>query len=143
MMGFLSGFSRWLLNSDNFNPFSGIPTKISPLSKHQADDSAAIQRYAPRVIFTHTVQSGAMTSQQSPVTSQRIGHARVQIQQQREGSESPIFDDWFGTAQVDNQELPFTTNCNSLEVNNEYDIVYERTELPTGEAGIRIHEVIP
>lgn len=28
MMGVLSGFSSWLLNTDNFNPFSGIPFPI-------------------------------------------------------------------------------------------------------------------
>lgn len=74
--------------------------------------------------------------------SQRVGHARIRIQEQQQANESAIFDDWFGTAQIDGGELPFTTNCDGLEVDNEYYVVYERTEVPTGEAGIRIHDVI-
>ena len=74
--------------------------------------------------------------------SQRVGHARIRIQEQRQANESAIFDDWFGAAQIDGGELPFTTNCDGLEVDNEYHVIYERTEIPTGEAGIRIHDVI-
>jgi len=94
MMGSLSGFSSWLLNSDNFNPFSGIPITVH------------------------------------------------RLREQRQTSESAMFDDWFGTAQIDGEELSFTTNCDRLEPKTEYYVVYERTEIPTGEAGIRIHDVI-
>jgi hypothetical protein len=34
------------------------------------------------------------------------------------------------------------TDSDSLETDVEYHVVYERTEIPTGEAGIRIHDVI-
>ena len=74
------------------------------------------------------------------MASQWMGYIR--IREQRQGSESAIFHNWFRIAQVDDQELPSTTNCNSSEVDNEYGIMYEQAELPTGEAGVRIHEVI-
>jgi hypothetical protein len=81
-----------------------------------------------------------MTSQRSLMASQWMGYTR--IREQRQGSESAIFHNWFGIARVDDQELPSTTNCNSSEVDNEYGIMYERAELPTGKTGVRIHEVI-
>jgi hypothetical protein len=135
MMGFLSGFSNKLLNSDNFNPFSGIPVTTTFLHEYQTSDNSAIQRYAPKFIF-------AVPQQLSAMLSQRIGHARIRIREQQETSESAIFDNWFGTAQVDGQEPPFTTNCDRLETDSEYHVIYERTKTPTGEAGIRIHDVI-
>jgi len=133
MTGFLCGFSKRLPNSDSFNPFSGIPVKSTPLKKYQAGDFAAIQRYTVTAIFNRVVQWGAMASQW-------MGYK--QIREQRQGSKSAIFHNWFGIAQVDDQELPSITNCNSSEVDNECGIMYERAELPTGEAGVRIHEVI-
>ena len=115
-MGSLCGFSSWLPNSDSFNPFSGIPVKFTLLKKYQADDFAAIHRYTITVIFNRVVQWGAMASQW-------MGYTRVR--EQRQESESAIFHNWFRITQVDDQELPSTTNCNSSEVDNEYGIMYE------------------
>lgn len=83
-----------------------------------------------------------MTPRRSLMASQLIGYTRIRIRERRQGNESAILDNWFGIAQVYNQKLPFATSCNVLEVDDEYDIIYERTELPMGEAGIRIHEAI-
>lgn len=74
--------------------------------------------------------------------TRQIGHTRIRIQEQRPTSESIMYDEWFGTAKIEGQEIPFTTNYDSLETGREYHIVYERTKIPTGEAGIRIHDVI-
>ena len=136
MMGFLSGFSNKLLNSDNFNPFSGFPNNSISSTELQSNEYPAIHRYAIKtIIWKEVVQSGAMLSQQ-------IGHAQIRIQEKQRASESAMLDNWFGTARINGEELPFTTDSDCLEVDDEYHIVYERTELPTGEAGIRIHDVI-
>jgi hypothetical protein len=76
------------------------------------------------------------------MSAQRISHARIQVREQRQASESTVLDNWFGTAEIDGEDIPFTTNCDSLETDREYYVVYERTEIPTGEAGVRIHDVI-
>ena len=135
MMGFPSGFSSWLLSNVNFNPVSGLPAGTILLNGYQGNGRpAAIECYARKRYY----ELGRMTEHMSS----GIGHTRIRIREQRQASGSVIFDDWFGTAQIDGEELPFTTNCDGLEADNEYHVVYERTEIPTGEAGIRIHDVI-
>jgi hypothetical protein len=157
MMGFLSGFSSWLLNTDSFNPLSGIPCltfschniKLPIILEYM--DAPKIYMDAPKICFRgrecgksgirHNPYSGGEGTT-TCMPSQRVGHARIRVQEQQQANESAIFDDWFGTAQIDGEELPFTTNYDGLEADNEYHIVYERTEVPTGEAGIRVHDVI-
>ena len=47
-MGFLYGFSSWLLSNVDFNPVSGLPTETILLNRHQVNDESqvAIQCWA-------------------------------------------------------------------------------------------------
>ena len=72
----------------------------------------------------------------------QIGHTKVQIRERRRTVKSPLHDDWFGTAVVARKKLWFMSNCEKLEENKEFHVVYEKTQIPSGDFGIRIHDVI-
>lgn len=134
-MGFLSGFSVKAQSSLNFNPFEGIPV-ASMHFRNIKPMFLAHSNLMPKRIISN------QSTRESEMLDNHIGHARVEIEEYRQANNSVLNDDWFGTAQVENETLPFMTDCDKLEVNKEYHVVYERTESPTGKSGIRIHDVI-
>lgn len=49
------------------------------------------------------------------VLDKHIGHAEIAVRDCRKARRSPIHEDWFGTAQIDGETFPFSTNCCDLE----------------------------
>ena len=75
--------------------------------------------------------------------TKRIGHAQIQIRDRRRYKKSLRYDDWFGTAQLDNKTFCFVTDRDDIKEGERYHVVYEKVKTPTGEVGIKIHDVIP
>jgi polyisoprenoid-binding protein YceI len=78
----------------------------------------------------------------SPTLTKRIGHAQIQIRDRRRHKKSLRYDDWFGTAQLDDMTFRFVTDRDDIKEGERYHVVYEKLETPTGEVGIKIHDVI-
>jgi hypothetical protein len=77
-----------------------------------------------------------------PIPDKRVGHVEIIIRDCQQASQSPMYDDWFGTGQVGNQKIPFSTDHDRLEINRKYHIVYEKFETRTGNMALKIHDVI-
>lgn len=135
MMGSRCGFSLILRTIGNFNPCLGIPVIGVPQWNIKLTDYTQTNGTPAKVLLSILCKMLMMLEKY-------IGHVEVQIQDCRQSSNSIFYDEWFGTAQIEGEEYRFTTDCDGLRIDEEYHVVYERTEVPTGESGIRIHDVI-
>ena len=139
MRKFPFGFSKRCSQSTaGFNPLPGSSEEANIPENIKATNLTAKYRCTPRLILKGSIQQSVMSS----TLTKRVGHAQVQIRDYRKARKSLLHDDWFGTAKVGKEVFPFTTNNEQLETNQKYHIVYEKVENPTGEAGIKIHDVI-
>ena len=131
-MGFLSGFSVKAQSSLNFNPFGSIPdANVRFRNIKLMGETPSILMPSKRIISNQTPRW-------SVVPETHIDHERVQIKERRQTKSLALDDDWFDTSQVENETLPFMTDCDKLGIDKEYHVVHERTKAPTGESGIRV-----
>ena len=133
-MGSLCGFSVKAQSSLNFNPFESIPdTNVRFRNIKLMGEVPSSLMPSERII-----------SDQNPrwsvVPDTHIGHERVQIEECQQMKSLALDDGWFDTAQVENETLPFITDCDKLRINKEYYVMHERTEAPTGESESRFYK---
>jgi len=127
-MGFLSGFSVKAQSSLNFNPFESIPDANVRFRNIKLMKGALSSLMPSKRIISN------QTPRWSVIPETHIGHERVQIEECRQTKSLALDDNWFDTAQVENETLPFVTDCDKLGINKEYHVVHERTEAPTDES---------
>jgi len=73
--------------------------------------------------------------------SERIGHARIEIEEIERDTNTPLQDDWQGTLILEGDKERFSTDIGEMSPEGSYFVVYERTETLTGEPIVKIHEI--